>query len=176
MGRQPWTSRLTVEDCLPLEVGSFRRAGVFDPPAKTVCTTGWTDAYGGWLGAIEYWVTQEQSGRLAVLIKAQYARLESLLRRLDDCLIPLTTTRPHLGGRRFWFRCPIVRDGRLCNRRVRKLHLPPGQQVFGCSDCYDLTYKSAQQHHKRKDLARDPERVMALLKALRSGLNANAAS
>jgi hypothetical protein len=50
--------------------------------------------------------------------------------------ILLETTRPHLGGLRWWFTCP------RCGRRARKLFHPPGGSGFGCRNCHHLTYRS----------------------------------
>lgn len=66
-----------------------------------------------------------------------------------DYPIMLQTTRPNYGGRRWWFTCPLVVNGRPCRRRVGKLYLPPGGKYFGCRHCYNLTYKSCQESDKR---------------------------
>ncbi len=39
-----------------------------------------------------------------------------------------------LGGSQWYIQCP------RCDRRVRQLHVPPGQQRFACRHCYDLVY------------------------------------
>ena len=52
--------------------------------------------------------------------------------------ISLYPTRPHYGGRWWWFRCPT------CPRRAAKLYLPKYYIHFRCRICYDLTYESAQ--------------------------------
>ena len=62
--------------------------------------------------------------------------------------IDLARTPCHFGGQRWWFRCPLVVSGRLCDRRCGKLYLPPGGVYFGCRTCYDLTYTSCQESHK----------------------------
>jgi hypothetical protein len=38
-----------------------------------------------------------------------------------DYAVGLQATRPHLGGMRWWFTCPLITDGRPCGRRVQKL-------------------------------------------------------
>jgi hypothetical protein len=53
-----------------------------------------------------------------------------------ECVVPLATTRPHFGGCRWWFLCPL----RGCGRRAGKLYLPCGARLFGCRHCYGLTY------------------------------------
>jgi hypothetical protein len=88
------------------------------------------------------------------------------VRLMGDYIIPITTTRPRIGGVRYWFRCPVEHDRKPCGRRVKKLYLPPGEQIFGCRHCYDLTYRSCQKHDQRKAaLARD---LVALDAALTS--------
>jgi hypothetical protein len=70
------------------------------------------------------------------------------------------------GGVRWWFACPLERDGWECGRRVGALHLPPGGWGFGCRDCHALTYRSAQEAHAADRDARRfgyPPRVARLL-------------
>jgi hypothetical protein len=54
-----------------------------------------------------------------------------------DYKIPITTTTPNYGGERFWFVCPLYKDGVQCGRRVAKLY---GGRWFGCRHCHDLSY------------------------------------
>ena len=50
----------------------------------------------------------------------------------------LTSTRPHLGGVRWWIRC-------RCWRRVAKIYKPPGAHLFRCRECYRLSYASRNE-------------------------------
>jgi hypothetical protein len=63
-----------------------------------------------------------------------------------DYSIRLVTTRPHLGGMRWWFICPLMVNGRPCRRRVAKLY--GNGKYFGCRTCKGLTYKSAKEAHQ----------------------------
>ena len=63
--------------------------------------------------------------------------------------ICLTTTQIRVGIPRYWFICPLTKDGHICDRRVGVLYLPPGGRYFGCRHCYDLTYRSNQEKHHR---------------------------
>jgi hypothetical protein len=71
-----------------------------------------------------------------------------------DYPVGLTTTPLPWGGVRWWFLCPLVRNGLPCGRRMGKLYLPPGGRYFGCRHCYDLTYTSCQESHKFDGLYR----------------------
>ena len=57
-----------------------------------------------------------------------------------DYKIQLTTTPCNYGGKRYWFICPLNKDGVLCNKRVAMLY--KGGDYFGCRHCYNITYKS----------------------------------
>ena len=162
MGRPCWSSRLTVEQCLALTVGSFRRSGTWECTSGTTGTSSWSVPQGS-LGKVYYAIHNDGYG-LAIRIPRQDARLCGELRPLEESLIPVTTTRAYLGGKRHWFRCPMVREGKTCGKRVGRLYLPPGASVFGCTDCHNLTYWKSQTHDKRKDaLARNSLGLLATL-------------
>jgi hypothetical protein len=59
----------------------------------------------------------------------------------------LDWTSCHFGGCRWWFVCPLVVNGRVCNRRVGVLYLGSGK-YFGCRHCHNLTYESSKESHK----------------------------
>jgi hypothetical protein len=67
-------------------------------------------------------------------------------------------------GWRHWFRCPAIRNGILMEKRVGRLYLPLGQQIFACRICYNLTYWSAQTRDKRVNrMMRDPAALLSAL-------------
>lgn len=53
-----------------------------------------------------------------------------------DYLIRLESTPCNYGGVRWWFICPLVRNGKSCSRRVGTLYL--NGKYFGCRHCYNL--------------------------------------
>ncbi len=149
MGRHHWTNRLTVEDCqFVLDVSEFHRAGTLASPNGTISTLKWTipgDLCS--LGRLECRVEHSGSTGLALYVRRQCVRLNVVV---EPQLIPVGSVRPHLGGKRFWFQCG-------CGKRVGRVYMPPGHQVFRCRHCYNLTYRSAQTHDQRLyDLAQDP--------------------
>ncbi len=64
-----------------------------------------------------------------------------------DYVVQLVTTGCHLGGTRWWFICPLVKNDVRCDRRVRKLYLRG--KYFGCRHCHGLAYSSSQQSDTR---------------------------
>jgi hypothetical protein len=166
MGRPSWTTRLTVQACRVLRVESLQRDGVFRSATGSIWTSLWKDEAGFIEAAIGYVVVRERD-ELALLIDPDQAKQYLGMRILGRYEVPITDTRPHLGGTRFWFRCPVMREGIPCCRRVGCLYLPPETQIFGCRSCHNLTYKSAQEHDPRTyRLAQD---LGAMDAALRSG-------
>ena len=153
MGRRRWTNRLTVEECpLYLCATAFNREGTFDLPPGAVTTVTWPRCG----GRIECHLAGYGSPKLRIIILRQWARSDV---PVEAQSISVTTTRPHLGGIRYWFRCE-------CSRRAGRLYLPPGEKQFRCRRCYDLIHRSAQRHDQRKyDLARN---LFAIDKALGS--------
>lgn len=56
----------------------------------------------------------------------------------------LIKTPCHFGGYRYWFECPLLKDGIHCKRRVGVLYL--SGNYFGCRHCHELTYASRNRY------------------------------
>jgi hypothetical protein len=63
--------------------------------------------------------------------------------------VQVQRSRPNFGGYRYWLECPV----KGCGRRVCTLHLPPGERIFACRYCHDLTYRACQEEHRIKRLS-----------------------
>ena len=143
----------TVEDSLTLGIREFRER--LYPDSSGTFT--WTWASGN-KSSIGYRITGDDEPTITL----NYRRQDS-----EDVEIPirLQTTPTNFGGERWWFICPLIVNGVVCNRRVGKLYLPPGARYFGCRKCHDLTYRSSQEAHQAerlftglgRDLGLDPE-------------------
>ncbi len=136
--RQKKTTR---EESLVLGISTFREHIFF----QSAGTATWT-RQGTVTNSIGFFITWGSEPTLTLLYQHRAETVEIPIR--------LTATFPLLGGRRWWFTCPLIVNGRACNRRVGKLYLPPGAQFFGCRCCHRLTYRSCQEAHKM-------ERMMA---------------
>jgi len=60
--------------------------------------------------------------------------------------VELTTTPCNYGGARYWFRCPLVRNGHYCGRRVGVLYNVG--KYFGCRKCGDIAYSAQMKGGK----------------------------
>jgi hypothetical protein len=54
--------------------------------------------------------------------------------------VELTTTPCNLGGKRYWFICPLSKNGRYCGRRVGVIYSIG--KWFGCRHCGEIAYQS----------------------------------
>jgi len=57
-----------------------------------------------------------------------------------DYKVQLTTTPCNYGGERYWFVCPVSKNGIYCGKRVGTLY--KAGDYFACRHCYNLTYSS----------------------------------
>jgi hypothetical protein len=137
----------TVEDHPALDVRKLKRKGMLHP---------------GYRGSLAWWQGDRKVS--SIRLRAEHGRVVLRYRHrrggLDEWEdveqpIYVTWTPCNLGGKRPWFVCPGVVNGRYCGRRMAILY--SAGPYFLCRHCYDLTYRSRQ----------DSERLGPLHKARR---------
>ncbi len=139
MGGWYFDKKDTVEDCRSVSIAFLRKHGFLCGYRSGVIS--WKNSYGEETASMGvtvstgdgkdyarfcYTITDHRTGE-----KAKY-----------DYKVELVTTPCNLGGVRWWFTCPLTKDGVCCGRRVGRLYLPPGGGYYGCRHCYDLSYES----------------------------------
>ena len=156
----------TVEDCRILSIFDLKAKGILQPGTANKGYWHWRDSFlKKSLGSMGY--------ELNTFNSSPCLRLFYTFTRWDgskhhcDYHIHLQTTPCHFGGVRWWFVCPLTRNGRSCCRRVAKLYLPPNGSYFGCRHCYDLTYRSCQESSKELNALKklQPTAVLEGIKA-----------
>ena len=71
------------------------------------------------------------------------------LRGQPHTVIPLISRPAAFNGVHWYGQCPLERpDGGLCLRRSLILYRPFSVDSFGCRECHQLTYHSAQTAHR----------------------------
>ena len=146
---QRYNRKTTVEECWALDAARLAKQGAI-PADRGVGYLWWTNSRTGERTlTVEYYVDELGDGGAILNL---YSTLDSRGNKLEiKEPVSLVTTRPQFGGVRWWFICPLSVNGVPCERRVRKLYLPPSTKYFGCRHCYRLTYQSVQEHDKRVD-------------------------
>jgi hypothetical protein len=142
-----------VETCLDLDANRWAREGILKAGVFQTGTAEWTWR-GGHSARIDFAVdtTTEENRHVRLwytLVSTATNETES-----PDYHVRLVTTRPHFGGLRWWFLCPVTVNEVACGRRVGKLYLPPGARYFGCRHCHRLTYTSCQRSGRFRDVYR----------------------
>ena len=118
-------AKLTVEECLGLDVNWLNRQGMLRP---------------GTSGTVRWYRGKEEVGSIRVRALSNAVIELSYLfdrRELICYEVGLTWTPCHFGGQRPWFICPG------CGKRVGKLYAPG--KYFLCRYCYDLAYQSQRE-------------------------------
>ncbi len=143
MGRYSYSSRWTTSDCKSLSVKFLNEHHYFDGGVRWG-TCSWS-RNGEKTGSIGYVVSTAQ-GDASIRFQYIHTNSQSDEKKDLDYKVQLVSTPCRFGGRRWWFICPLVREGRPCQRRVGVLYL--GGKYFGCRHCYSLTYESSRESHK----------------------------
>lgn len=88
---------------------------------------------------MNFWVNTEEDGGHVELV---YVVTTHLSGEKTDMRykVPLTTTPCNYGGRRYWFVCPLTRNGVYCGRRVGVIY--GVDKWFGCRYCADVAYQA----------------------------------
>jgi hypothetical protein len=131
-----------VEDCLVLSVKSVRRGA--DHHAGSV----------QWRRGTEVIVTINYDINLWSAERGDLCLQYSVDGEPVHLAISMTSTTLHLGGRRWWFICPVTGE------RVGKLYLPDGAIEFAGRKAYDLTYTSCRESGREKRLWRRIDRLL----------------
>jgi hypothetical protein len=145
-----YSKKATVEDARTLTMSKLYRDGILKPGSYSLTWTNTTT--GEATGSIGYTIHRGLDGdpanHLYMILKYELGKQHESIEEP----VRLGATRPTFGGVRHWFTCPLIVEGRPCNRRTGKLHLIGGCKYFGCRHCLNLTYTSRQSHEKRLDL------------------------
>lgn len=141
---QRWRKKRTAESCRSIDTADLRRWGWLAAPGERAGVLTWRSGFGGL-------PRSTADCDLDLTADGGAIRLRYTLDRHPgeafDYRVRLVTTPCRLGGRRWWFVCPLVRGEKACGRRVRKVFLKG--RYFGCRHCHDLTYKSRQESDAR---------------------------
>lgn len=131
-------TRSTAETTNRLSVFFLKKHGYL--PQGESCRYGgikWT--LGTWENNMNFWVKTEEYGGYVELIYTVTSRWSGEKNDMDY-KVPLTTTLCNYGGERYWFVCPLSRDGVYCGRRVGVIY--GVDKWFGCRCCADVAYQA----------------------------------
>ncbi|MSU55311.1 MAG: hypothetical protein EXS46_02105 [Candidatus Taylorbacteria bacterium] len=112
-------------------------------------------AYGGNKSSISFTVcTNEETGDNITL---QYRHTNHATEEKEsmDYKVELTATPCNYGSKRYWFICPLSKNGKYCGRRVGVLFSIG--KWFGCRHCGNVAYTSQMQGGRNKGFISIPD-------------------
>jgi hypothetical protein len=128
-----------VEDCLTLDLAWLMRLGPIGDGQAGTGEVRWS-VDGVAVGTLHFRLDLRTTGSARLLLRyiiADRNGQPSLVRQV----IALTSAPQHLGGRRWWLRCPVTGE------RARILYLPPGGDRFGSRKAWGLAYRMERLSH-----------------------------
>jgi len=144
MGRYYWDKKDTVEDCRSVSISFLKKHDYLSENSSRSGGISWKNCYGEETSSIGI-VVSTFEGEKYVRFYYTVTNRSSGEKTDYDYKVTLTTTPCNLGGVRYWFICPLSRNGVYCGRRVGKLYSPPGSHYYGCRHCFDLSYESRNE-------------------------------
>lgn len=127
-GRKPSTKRLIAADCKAIHVEAFRSDAIHRKNLRIVPQNQLLQ----YRGFISY------RDRLNPKRKIALSTIDTGAGKQE---IFLENMRPGVRGSRWYFRCRILENGTICNKRVSSLYLPPGTKEYACRTCHDIAYR-----------------------------------
>ena len=145
MGRYYWDRKDTVEESRSVSISFLKKHGYFSEPCSMSGRIFWKNYYGEETSSIG--ITVSTLDDVGCFVRFYYTVIDRKTgEKTDyDYKVALTTTPCNFGGVRYWFICPLSRNGVYCGRRVAKLYLAPGANYYGCRHCYNLSYESRNE-------------------------------
>jgi hypothetical protein len=147
-GRGVCNKKTRVDEARSIDILDLQRKEVFTKGSTWSWTSSWS-RNGEVVASISYRVESGDNGPAGLRFMYTITENETGEKKDYNYIIPVVSTRCNYGGKRWWFICPLVVNGRVCQRRCRIVYLPPGTEYFGCRECHQLTYESRQRHREK---------------------------
>lgn len=125
---------LTIDDCLKIEIALLLRNGFITEGVETAGILRWNDAREQ-ASSIQFAVNMADAARPVLVLSYDWSLTGQAPRAVRQT-IQLLTTRPHYGGKRWWFSCPET------GCRVSKLYKAPESEHFASRSRLSLGYRS----------------------------------
>src|ERR1700719_590888 len=129
-GRERWSRRLLVEDCLAFDIAKLVRAGVFRARPGTLCSTAWKNAAEQEILCAYLWAELTANGRTLLHVSSGVPSSRPLMHYAQNQIIEIVQTQLYFGPR-LWILCPDMHNNSPCRRGARILHFSPDSRRLG---------------------------------------------
>lgn len=146
-GRGVQIRKIRVDEVRSMDILDLQRKKVFSRGSGVTWTSSWS-RNGEVVASISYRVESREDGPSGLRFMYTITSSDSGEKKDYNYIIPVVSTSCNYGGKRWWYICPLIVNGRSCLRRCRIVYMPSGSEYFGCRECYQLTYESRQRHRE----------------------------
>ena len=147
-GRGTQHRKTRVDETRTIDIIDLQRKGVFSKKMGWDWTSSWL-RNGKVVASISYQVEFDDNNPTGLRFTYTITDKQNGNIKNYSYIIPVVSTPCHYGGKRWWFICPRIVNGKTCQRRCRIIYLPQRAEYFGCRECYLLTYESRQKHREK---------------------------
>jgi len=127
--------RPLANEALTIDIAWMIRKGMAVPGKSVIGSLNWT-CRGEPSGEIGYQCDMRELDKAVLTLRFDTIRRWTGAKQSHVQTVPLTFTRPHFGGKRWWMLCPFTAE------RVGKLYCPAGAEKFASRKAYDIGYYS----------------------------------
>ena len=149
MGRWYYNKKEEADDLKKIEVWWLKKYGYLEPDIwHKAGGISWTFGWSGNKHSVGFYTSTVSSDDRNPHIEFSYTQTEPATDEKKEFKyrVQLISTPCRYGGIRWWFVCPLLKNGQPCNRRVGVLY--KGGDYFGCRHCYELTYESRNKNRR----------------------------
>jgi hypothetical protein len=144
-GRGVWDRKTRVDEARSIDILDLQRNGIFSRGSTWNWTSSWS-RNGVEVASITYCVEFDGNGPAGLRFMYTLEDNKTGVRKQYNYLIPVVSTACNYGGKRWWYTCPLILNGKYCQCRCRIVYMPPEAKYFGCRECHQLSYESRQRH------------------------------
>ena len=127
--------RPLANEALTIDIAWMIRKGMAVPGKSVIGSLNWT-CRGEPSGKIGYECDMRDTEAAVLTLRFDTTRRWTGEKQSHVQTVPLTYTRPHFGGKRWWMLCPFTAE------RVGKLYCPAGAEKFASRKAYGIAYYS----------------------------------
>lgn len=152
-------SKTIAEQSLPLNIFWLKKQGYLNKN-YSYCSflVSWTSSRSGNKSNINLSIDRDsRNSPEEAYIKLNYIYTDYWTKEKSkmDFKVSLTTTQCNYGGVRYWFICPLTKNGQYCGRRVGVLYAIG--KWFGCRHCGKIAYQSQMYGGRNKGFVSIPD-------------------
>lgn len=147
-------ARNTAEQSNAFSIFWLKRQGILKHNHYSGSIT-WSYGFSGNKSSIGY--TLVKNSDEADYVRLQYGQTDRWSGEKNDMdyRVPLVTTPCNYGGKRYWFKCCLSKNGVYCGRRVGVLYQIG--KYWGCRHCGNVAYNAQAESKKHRGMVCIPD-------------------